>query len=36
MVGNRYFGTPYKTYYIALGTWALLLLATGAVFTFLI
>ena len=35
MVGNRYFGTPYKTYYLALGTWALLLLVTAGVFTFL-
>jgi hypothetical protein len=36
MVGNRYFGTPLKTYYKALGTWASLLLLTAGVFTFLI
>ena len=35
MVGNRYFGTPYVTYYLALGAWALLLLLTAGVFTFL-
>jgi len=33
MVGNRYFGTPYATYYTALGAWALLLLITAGVFT---
>lgn len=36
MVGNRYFGTPISTYYKALGTWGLLLLATSATITFLI
>lgn len=36
MVGNRYFGTPLKTYYAALGIWGGLLLSTAAVFTFLI
>lgn len=36
MVGNRYFGTPYKTYYTALGAWAALLLVTAGLFTFLI
>ena len=36
MIGNRYFGTPYKTYYIALGAWAALLLATAGTVTFLI
>jgi hypothetical protein len=36
MIGNRYFGTPISTYYKALGTWALLLLATSATITFLI
>jgi hypothetical protein len=36
MIGNRYFGTPVATYYKALGTWALLLLATSATITFLI
>jgi hypothetical protein len=36
MIGNRYFGTSIPTYYKALGTWALLLLATSATITFLI
>ena len=36
MIGNRYFGTPYKTYYIALGTWAVLLLVTAGTLTFLV
>lgn len=36
MVGNRYFGTPLSMYYKALGTWAALLLVTGAMFTFVI
>jgi len=36
MVGNRYFGTPLKTYYKALGSWAVLLLLTAGAFTFLI
>ena len=36
MVGNRYFGTPLKTYYKALGSWAGLLLLTAGLFTFLI
>ena len=36
MIGNRYFGTPVSTYYKALVTWALLLLATGATITFLL
>lgn len=35
MIGNRYFGTPYKTYYLALGTWAVLLLATAGAVTFI-
>jgi hypothetical protein len=34
MVGNRYFGTPLKTYYTALGGWAILLLTTAGLFTF--
>jgi hypothetical protein len=34
VIGNRYFGTPFKTYYKALGTWALLLLITSGVITF--
>lgn len=36
MIGNRYFGTPLGTYYKALGTWGLLLLATSAILTFLL
>jgi hypothetical protein len=36
MIGNRYFGTPYKTYYIALGSWAGLLLAIAGTITFVI
>jgi hypothetical protein len=35
MVGNRYFGTPLKTYYTALGAWAFLLVATAGIFTFI-
>lgn len=36
MVGNRYFGTPLKTYYSALGIWSILLLGTAAIPTFLL
>jgi len=36
MVGNRYFGTPLGTYYKALGSWGLVLLLTGALFTFIL
>lgn len=36
MVGNRYFGTPLKTYYSALGMWSILLLGTAAIPTFLL
>ncbi len=36
MVGNRYFGTPLKTYYSALGIWSILLLGTAAILTFLL
>lgn len=36
MIGNRYFGTPYKTYYIALGSWAGILLAVAGTITFVI
>jgi hypothetical protein len=36
MVGNRYFGTPLQTYYAALGSWAILLLLTAAIFTFVV
>jgi len=35
-IGNRYFGTPIKTYYTALGTWAVLLLAVAGTITFII
>lgn len=35
-VGNRYFGTPLKTYYKALSTWGCLLLATAGFITFVI
>ena len=34
-VGNRYFGTPLKTYYKALATWGGLLLLTAGIITFL-
>jgi hypothetical protein len=36
MIGNRYFGTPYRTYYTALGTWVALLMLVAGTFTFLI
>ena len=36
MVGHKYFNTPLKTYYVALGAWSLLLLTTGAITTFVI
>jgi hypothetical protein len=36
MIGKRYFGTPLLTYYKALLTWAVLLLTTAGIFTFLI
>jgi hypothetical protein len=36
MVGNRYFGTPYGTYYKALGSWAVILCGTAGVLTFVI
>ena len=36
MVGHKYFNTPLSTYYKALGTWGLILLATGATITFLL
>lgn len=35
MVGNRYFGTPLRTYYTGLGIWSLLLLTTAGLVTFL-
>lgn len=36
MVGNRYFGTPLKTYYYALGIWGFLLLILAGLMTFLL
>ena len=36
MIGNRYFGTPYRTYYSALGIWVALLLITAGTFTFVV
>jgi hypothetical protein len=36
LIGKRYFGTSYQTYYTALVGWALLLLATSATIVFLI
>jgi hypothetical protein len=36
MVGHKYFNTPLGTYYKALGTWGLLLLATSGTITFLL
>lgn len=36
MIGNRYFGTPFKTYYIALGSWVVILLAVAGTITFLV
>ena len=36
MVGNRYFGTPFKTYYLALGGWILLMLITTGIMVFLL
>jgi hypothetical protein len=36
MIGNRYFGTPYKTYYIVLGSWVGILLAIAGTITFVI
>lgn len=36
MIGNRYFGTPFKTYYIALGSWVVILLAVAGTITFVL
>jgi len=36
MVGNRYFGTPYKDYYAVLLGWVLILLLTAGFFVFII
>jgi hypothetical protein len=35
MVGNRYFGTPLKTYYFTLGAWGSILLITAGIITFI-
>lgn len=35
VVGNRYFGTPLKTYYAALGTWSTLLLIVAGITTYI-
>ena len=35
-IGNRYFGTPYSTYYLALGTWCALLLTTAFITVFVL
>lgn len=35
MIGNRYFGTPLKTYYTALGIWGGLMLIVAGAFTFI-
>ena len=34
MIGNRYFGTPYSTYYWALGMWVAILFAVAGTITF--
>jgi len=36
MIGNRYFGTPYSTYYTALGAWVAILFVVAGTFTFVI
>jgi len=36
MVGHKYFNTPLPTYYKALGAWAILLLITAGIFTFVV
>jgi hypothetical protein len=36
MVGHKYFNTPLPTYYKALGAWALLLLITAGIVTFVV
>jgi hypothetical protein len=36
MIGNRYFGTPYSTYYRALGMWVAILLSVAGTITFII
>lgn len=36
LLGNRYFGTPYSTYYMALMMWVALLLSIAGVSTFIV
>lgn len=36
MIGNRYFGTPYSTYYYALGAWVCILFAVAGTITFIL
>jgi len=36
VIGNRYFGTPFGTYYKALGAWGGLMLITAGALTFLV
>jgi len=36
MIGNRYFGTPYRTYYTALGSWVAILFIVAGTFTFVL
>ena len=36
MIGNRYFGTPYSTYYKALGSWVSLLILVAGFMTFVV
>ena len=36
MIGHKYFNTPLNTYYRVLGSWAIVLLLTAGIFSFLI
>jgi len=36
MIGHKYFNTPLNTYYRVLGSWAVVLLLTAGIFSFLI
>lgn len=36
LIGNRYFGTPLRTYYTAIGLWCSLMLVTVGVITFVL
>lgn len=36
MIGNRYFGTPYSTYYYALSAWVSILFAVAGAITFIL